>query len=640
MKKALISAAIVADAAIVVYLAGGVLAAAVFVVFVAAFLLPACALVMRLPPLRPMPPDLRFIAAGALVVMLVVPWFFARRLLAIPVISDVAICVILVAAAAKLGAFRSALSELASAWRLSWFMVVVVLPMVAALTWLGYEVHSGTDVLFHGLFGIDFGNLVSVVAAIRASPSLPLVGLTGAGPMNYHWLYFTLPAMLADFCGVAIPASNALILVDTLMAALLIHTLATVVRAFRPQCSDRAIRWTVAVTLFASFTVYYYQAVAARVALGWLAMPVRNHLLLSPLNSMIVFGNNTFALVLVLFTALEVERWNRERHAADLVLGIAALSMVIGYSVTLLVPVAAALLIWLAMGRIARPLLVLIAAVVVGGAAIAMFMAIGVLGPGDSRHTAIAFDHGQFLRMAILGMLPLWALLVIGWKKPLTFFHVLIAAAIAVPSFLYVAGSVTGSVDFSMKTGSLLAIAFAPLIADPIDRWMRGALPRWQVIGAALLIVVGLIQTAAYVLQFPYYRTTNSRARSVAVPIDYYNALVWIRDHTPARAIVVDPGGLKFRDEIPTLWIGERRGWLPTPNTEAFLSPGHSDISHRAAIWADFIRDPASTAGGVISSQADYLMMPRAIQSPFWVSVGRTGSWWIYRSVRLRPGQS
>ncbi|MEA2413845.1 MAG: hypothetical protein QOI58_502 [Thermoanaerobaculia bacterium] len=641
MKKALIAAAVAADAVIVVYLAGNILAAVGFIVFVAAFLLPACALVLRLPPLRPMPPDLRLIAAGVLVVLLVVPWFFVRKLLPFsPWIADAAMCAILVAAAAKLGAFRSALGELASAWRLSWFLVLVALPLLSALTWLGYEVHAGAEVLFHGLFGIDFGNLVTVVASLRASPSLPLVGLTGAGPMNYHWLYFTLPAMLADFGGIAIPASNALILVNTLMAALLVHTLAAVVRVFRPQCSDQTIRWTVAVTLFASFTVYYYQAVAARVALGWLAMPTRNHLLLSPLNSMTVFGNNTFALVLVLFAALEVERWNRERRAADLVLGIVAVSMVIGYSATLLVPLAAALMIWLAMGRIARPLMVLIAAVIFGGAAIAMFVAIGVLGSGDSRHTAVAWDHGQFLRMAILGMLPLWALLVIAGKKPLNFFHVLIGTAIAAPSFLYVAGSVTGRVDFSMKTGSLLAIAFAPLIADPIDRWMRGTLPRWQAIGAALLVALGLVQTSVYVLQFPYYRITNSRVRRVALPLDYYDALVWIRDHTPPRSIVVDAGGLTLRDENPTLWIGERRGWLPTPNSEAFLSPLHSDVAHRVDVWADFIRDPASTSAGVIASQADYLMIPRAIQSPFWIPVSRTGSWWIYQSVRTRSAQT
>ena len=636
MKKALIAAVVVLDAVILVHLAGGVLAACVFVLFVAAFLLPACALALRLPPLRLMPPDLRLTAAGVLVVLLIVPWFFVRKLLPFhPAIADVAICAILIGAAAKLGAVRAAIGELGPAWRRSRFIVLIVLPLLFALTWLGYEVRAGGEVLFHGLFAIDFGNLVSVIAALRASPSLPLAAVVDGGPMNYHWLYFTLPATLADFCGASIPAFNALILVNLLMASLLVHTLATVVSMFRPQSDERTIRWTVAVTLFAPFTVYYYQAVAARVSLGWFAMPARNHLMLSPVNSMIVFGNNTFALALVLFTVMEVERWNRERRIIDLVFGIVAMSMVIGYSVTLLVPLVMALLVWLAMGRIARPLVVMTAAVVLGGAAVAMFVALRVLGSGDSRHIAYAFDRGQFLRMVVLGMLPLWGLSLLGGRKPLSFFHVLIAAAIAVPSFLYVAGSATGLVDVSMKTGSLLAVSFAPLIAVAIEKWFAGSLARWRAIAAALVVTLGAVQTGAYVLQFPYYRLTGSRSRGVAFPLDYYQALTWLRDHTPRRSIVVDPRSLTISEELPTIWIGERRVWLPTPYTEPYLVPAPgSSVPRRAALWSAFVHDPGNTAvAGEIARQADYVIVPGQVQSPFWIPVQRSGSWMIYRST-------
>ena len=270
-----------------------------------------------------------------------------------------------------------------------------------------------------------------------------------------------------------------------------------------------------------------------------------------------------------------------------------------------------------------------------------MFVAMHVLGGSGARHAALAFDGGQFLRIAILGMLPLWGLALIAGRTRLTFFHVLIAAAIAVPSVLYVAGSPTGQVDVSMKTGSLLAIAFAPLVGFAIDKWLSSETGRVQSAVAALLIFLGVVQTFAGVLQFPYYRITNSPARSVAFPLDYYNALLWIRDHTPPSSIVVDPGGLTLSDELPTLWIAERRGWLPTPYTEPYLSPQHSDVAHRVAVWVDFLRDPASsTTAGLIASQADYLMIPRPIQSPFWIPVSRTGSWWIYQSVRPRPQPS
>jgi hypothetical protein len=644
MKKTIITAAVLLDAVILVHLGGGILAALVFLLFLAGVLLPACALIMRLPHLRTMPPDLRLTAAGVLVVMLAVPWFFVRKLLPfVPAITDVVACAILIGAAAKFAAVRATIEELGPALKRSRFVVLIVLPLLFAITWLGYGVRAGKDVLFHGLFAIDFGNLLTVVAILRASPRLPLAAVTDAGYVNYHWLYFTLPATLADFCGASIPAFNAMILCNLLMASLLAQALTTVITTYSPQSRQRTAQLAMAVALFAPFTVYYYQAVAARFSLGWLAMPTRNHLLLSPVNSMIVFGNNTFALVLVLFTAMQVERWNRERRMIDLVLGTAALSMVIGYSVTLLIPLVAALLIWLILGRIERPLVVLAWAVVSGGAAVAMFFAIHVLSSGGARHAAVAFDQGQFLRLVILGMLPLWALLVMApvmaGRKALTFFHVLIVTSIAVPSFLYVAGSNTGLTDFSMKNGSLLAVCFAPLIAPTIERWLSGTLPRWQTILASVLVVLGAVQTFVYVLQYPYYRMTGSRSRSVAIPLDYYDALQWLRDHTPPRSIVVDPGGLTMREELPTLWIAERRVWLPTPNTDPYLVPAiGSSVPRRAALWDTFLRDPANGAvASQIAGEADYLIVPRQLQSPLWIPVSSSGTWMIYRSGRA-PG--
>lgn len=639
MKRALIAIVVLLDAYCLVYLGGGVLPAAVFVVFVAAFFLPACALVMRLPALRAMPSDLRLSASAVLMVIITVPWFFARKALPFPpAILDVVLCLIVSVAAAKFGRLAATINELRPVLIRSRF-IVALLPLLFALVWLGYAVPANGQVLFHGLFAVDFGNLVSVVATLRASPGLPLAGIADGGWTNYHWLYFTLPAALVDFCGVQIPAFNALILTNLLMAVLLVHTLMTLIATLYPR-HERTAHWTVAIVLFAPLTGYYYQIAASRLPLGWFAMPERNHLVLSPVNSMIVFGNNTFALVLALFTAMMLERWNRERRLGEIVLGTFALSMVTGYSVTLLVPLAIALILWLLLGRIERPVVALTAALVIGAIVTAMFVAIHVLGGGGSRHAAVAFDGGQFLRIVVLGMLPLCALAVIGGRTRLNFFHVLIAAAIAVPSFLYVAGSPTGQVDVSMKTGSLLAIAFAPLVGFAIDKWLSSEIGRAQSAVAGLLIVLGLVQTSVYVLQFPYYRITNSPARSVAFPLDYYDALVWIRDRTPPRSIVVDPGGLTVRDELPTLWIGERRVWLPTPYTEPYLLPEHSGVVHRTAIWADFIRDPASTAAASIAGQADYLVIPRAMQSPFWIPVNRTGSWWIYQSIRARTSRS
>jgi hypothetical protein len=642
MKRAFLLAAVLFDLLVVIDLGGSVMAAGVFLAFVGLFLLPACLLVYRLPWFRHLPADCRMIASGVVVVILAVPWFFIRRTLAIaPAITDLIACLILLAAVAKFGDLRATILEIRPFLSRCRVLVIVVLPALFALAWLGYGVSSGTQVWFQGLFAIDFGNLVGVVSTLRASPTLPLTSLSGGGPLNYHWLYLTLPATLADFFGASIPAFNALILMNLLMAAFLVHTLTTIVAFFYPAASRRVWQLTVAVVLFAPFSVYYYQTIAARFALGWLAMPARNHLLLSPVNSMIVFGNNTFALVLALLTAMEVELWNRERRVVHLLLGVVALSMVIGYSVTLLFPLVLASLFWLALRRIARPLVVLVCALVIGGAAVAMFMGMHVLGSGGERHVAFALDSGQFLRITIIGMLPLWSLFVLSGRRPLTFFHVLIVVAIAVPTCLFIAGSSTGQIDFSMKTGSLMAVAFAPLIAVTIERWLDGGLRRWQVITAALLVALGTIQTAAYIFQFPYYRLRGSMSRGVSVSADYYNALLWLRDHTATNAIVADEGTLDVRIALSTTWIAERRVWLPTPYSEQFVDPANDSlVPRRHALWTEFLRDPQhAPASGAIARESDYLVVRREIQSPFWLPVSRFGPWMIYRST-ARGGSS
>src|SRR3954451_5859934 len=173
MKKLILIAAILLDAAIVAYLAGGLAGVALFVVFVGTFFLPACALAMRLPHVRSMPADLRFTAAAVLVVILIVPWFFVRKLLPATIV-DVVCCAVLTGAAVKFGRLRVTLGDLGLAWKRSRFVVTIVLPVLFALVWLGYGAPVGDHVMFHGLFAIDFGNLVSIVSTVRASPLLPL----------------------------------------------------------------------------------------------------------------------------------------------------------------------------------------------------------------------------------------------------------------------------------------------------------------------------------------------------------------------------------------------------------------------------------------------------------------------------------
>jgi len=387
---AIVAAMIVAA---LIFLGGGPAAASVFIVFTVFFLLPAFALVCRAPFVRMMPPDLRITAAAMIVVLLAVPWYFLRKLSPMTLPLDLAASILLTVIAIGFAQPRALFEELRPALRRSMIPVLILLPLFFVLVWLGFEVRVGNEVRYYGLLAVDFGNLAGVVSALRSSPMLPLSYVAGGGAFSYHWLYFTLPAMLSDFLGVTIPSTNALVLTNLLMAALLFHTIVTAVRWFNEEVSDRFAAGAAMVVVFAPFTTYFYQAAATRFPIGWFALPVRNHLLLSPLTSMLIFGNNTFALVLALFVTVALDRWNRDGRIGDAILGVIALAVAIGYSITLVFSLALTLMVWILLGRVRRPVVALALAVLSGASAVAIFFAIGLLTTGGcatSRSPSIA----------------------------------------------------------------------------------------------------------------------------------------------------------------------------------------------------------------------------------------------------------
>ena len=606
-RTALIAAIALVDLAVVVYLAGSVVAAAMFIAFVLCIVVPPVFLARRV---APMP------VAALIVIVAAVPWFFLRKASGVPVIVDVVTAALgcgVAATALKSGGWRRRTPNSPGA------ILPLLVPILFALVWLGWHVAIGNEVRFYGLFGIDFGNLVSVISTLRDSPTLPLSFVSGMGSLSYHWLYFTIPAALADFGGGSMPNANALALANLLAAMLLVWTVTSI-----------AEKRAAMIVLFAPFTTYFYQAAAARLPLGPLALPLRNHLLLSPLNSMLVFGNNSVALVLAIVALTQLERWNRDGRMRDLAAGCLALAAVIGYSVTLLFPLTLALMLWTLAGRVRRPLIALPVAAGIGAIVVAIFFALHVIGGESTRHIAVEFDRGQFLRMIVFGLVPLWGTALLAARRELTIFHAVIASCIAVPTMLYVAGSPTGATDLSMKIASLLAVLFAPLLViDVLDGWRTWA--------AALLIAFGVIQSATYLLQFSYYRLRHVTTNGVAVPRDYAGALAWVRDHTPPSAIVVDPHELPNGDEVFTLVLAERRIWLPTAYTRAVLiNVAPAAIAQREALWRAVAerRDPAAAAS--IAAEADVLVAPFPITSPAWRPVHGEGAWMVYRSTLRR----
>src|SRR5205085_12027709 len=122
--------------------------------------------------------------------------------------------------------------------------------------------------------------------------------------------------------------------------------------------------------------------------------------------------------------------------------------------------------------------------------------------------------------------LPLVVLMILGFirgrEAPIARSAAILAVSCAVvPMFLYIGGSPTGGVDFSMKVATLMAIAAAPLVAAAMT-WM--AARRWSPVFFSVVVVIalGLIQTGGYVLQYAPYRIPRPGDRYRENPSRHY----------------------------------------------------------------------------------------------------------------------
>jgi hypothetical protein len=157
------------------------------------------------------------------------------------------------------------------------------------------------------------------------------------------------------------------------------------------------------------------------------------------------------------------------------------------------------------------------------------------------------------------------------WRR-LTLFWTLIVCGVVVPSFLYIPNTVTGHIDFSMKIATLIAVAAAPFAYAGLEQCRKDWRSPAAMIATAF-VVLGLACTATYAGQFALLRLQHNHDRAMALPSDYVSALKFIRDNTPADAVVIDPQSVPFSLAIPTVLIGERRVYLPTKYAEEVLPP-------------------------------------------------------------------
>lgn len=639
----------------VLYLGGpGLLLA--FVLMTGGLLLPVAALLADSLNGVGLSDELRLCAGAGGALLLAIPGYYLRRLVPVPgALFDVLVGAAAFGAALRTGALgRAVRAALSPVMRAAGWLVGGLVPALACLVWMGFEVRRGDALKYYGLFTIDFSNLSAFTAMIKDSAGPPAFMTAGGGALHYHWWYYTVAAWMSEFAGANGRSSSALALANFLAAILLAATVTAFVAVsllrravpLTDRARHRLASASAAIAIVAPMSIYAYQALVYVLHRPWFTFGVRNSLLLSVVNSMSTFGNNTLALALVLII-VELLGGLGDKPSWKAAWAIAFSSFALfGLSITLTFPLALAIGLWILMGRVQKPWRLVAASAVVGAIGFPILKATSIMGD-SSQHLVLSFDHGQFLQNVALGMAPVWALAgasLIEGRRRLSFPWLLVLAGLAIPTMVDFVGHGAVSSTMSMKTASLLAIAAAPMIAEGLIALLgigaadRAAAPGWRRpwrAVAALALLLGVGNTLVYAGQFSFYRFSG-RGRSASIPVDYANALDYVRHSTPRNAVVVDPNGDLLKDTIGTVLIGERQVWLPTIYTvDLFKSDADKpEIMARPALWRSWeqsgFRDEAAAA--TIAGQTDVLVAKPGIASASWQPAYAAGAVAVYRS--------
>ncbi len=634
----------------IMFLCGGILPLACFLVFMFGVIIPAGLLITRRLGFAEIGPAGRVAMSIVVGLICMAPLYYLRRAVPFPSpIVDAGIVLALAGAALATGDYKRWLADVGSKdVRATRVILLGALPIVFFATWLGFAERSHDSVLFYGLFPVDFGNLSAIATLIKTSPGLPLSGVDGTGPLSYHWFFFTGPGWLSDFLAGELGNPRALVLCNVVSAFALVLAIFETVKRVLP---DRKDLWIVAastsVVIFAPLTTHIFWAAIRVSHQPWLTMGNRNFLLLSVVNSMTVFGNNTLALSLVLFSILLLQTWNRSLRIAYVATCLVFLTLIFAFSATLMLSLIVAAALWAVAGYVRRPLLVLVVSALVGLAGLVILTKLHVLsGGGHARKLQFEFDLGQYIRNLLFCMAPLWLLSVYAGRpsnRTGAYWLILIGASLP-PTFFFVANSLTGTNDLSMKTASMIVVATAPMVGlgmkALVDDWPH---KKWPACIAMLLIFAGLVSTVGYVLQFPYYRVRHLQtAASMNLAADYYDALRFVSSHTNVHSIVLDPGSFDQTNVNTTLLFAERRVYLPSPFDLAISVAVQADpaIKKRCEDWRVFAagRMADTLLSRRFAEGADVaIIKDNPLPSTDWKLMRQIGRYSVYQSL-LRPG--
>ena len=642
MKTALLLLA--AFAVICALLGGSALGALLAFAFIAAIFAPAWLLLANVFRRLGVGDPLASIAGAAFAWVALCFVFLLRKFVPSHMWSfDASIAVILFACGAKMLRSRKDGTRTTFFERADIPWLLIVLPLMFFLPRLGNEVRAGAEVRYFGLFFVDFGNLRAVVNGLNASPGMPLASLDGLGPMSYHWLFFAVPAWMSTFLGARIEASGPLTLATFVAAVLFFKALsascATMLRE-TGRGTAKWCAWGAGIGVCCLSVLYFYSSAVHALGSSRFTMGYRNHLLLQLPNSLNVFGNNTFALALVLVAVLALVEWNRRSSFACVIVSALAVGFLPGFSATLVAGLALGIGAACLFRAVRRPLAVLIIFGVSGAGMMAVFGALSFFS-GRAEKMIFSFDRGQFLQNGLFGFFL--AFLGLVWclaraRGAMTSLCTCIfAATVAVPSFLVLDSGAAATSALSIKTASLiLAICALPSAVLISDCWKTRTGPAWLQWVVALLVVGGGINTAAYVVSMPASRFRGGRG-AVQIPADYFDALTYVRASTHASALIIDPLSSSYQAADPTAVIAARRTVLSTAYWRLW-GMASATVEEREKAWSQWEQSAFSDEklAEYFAIVGDRLLLRADLQSASWALDTRIGDVRVYRSLLRR----
>jgi hypothetical protein len=526
--------------------------------------------------------------------------------------------------------------------------------LLFAAVWSGSELVGADSVGFVRMYPQDFWCLTTCVTMIKDSPGAPLQDISGLGYWDYHWFYFTLPAWISEFLYGDGRNCNAQILANLLTSWLLYLAAFEAARcagagpstaerasganAPAPASSPRLAAAAAATVMFAGMVTLLVPVAVEKFGWPWPRMLDANFV--TVVKSMAFFTNNAAAVCCALVAVLSIGWWNDGRGGIFLAGASLLVTMTVSLSATLFPGLLLGCgLCWLVGGMRSR-----LPSLLVGGATVGigiyLFKKIHLLGdrPGKVEYV---FDRGMFLHNLLVGLAPLVVLIVVSGTRPrrLTLFHLVAIGAILEGSFFQLNGLHT---DFTQKTAVLVLFALTPLVAESVHRLFQQGWS-WRAAVASGAVALGLLNSLTFAGQFPLYRLGLPSSPTVELRRAHYDALLFVRRHTPRDAIVIDPESCPVAWMDPTADLAERIAYLPSsvddPLPRSPLSPAQlADLDARLQRYAAWQSSNFADAelSKSFAREGDYLVLPAELTGESlapWREVARFDTVRVYRSL-------